>query len=254
MGRAVTDPGADRPLGGGSVVTRPADGVSLMTFDRPPVNAFDPAGYDAAARALRDLDDDAGTRALVLTGTGARAFTAGTDRASLRLSGAELDAAFASARRFFSTLAGLGTPIVGALNGPTIGGGVIIAAHCDVLLATPETYFALPELTLGYPGGGSHLMLLFPRSVALRLLLLGERLTAQQARDLGIVQVVHPAGLVPAAVQTAVAIAALDPLAVRQARSVVLSAANRNALNGYLAEMRSMEGLMTTDRQAGGER
>jgi enoyl-CoA hydratase len=249
----VTERGADRAPGHGSVVSRPADGVALVTFDRPPVNAFDPAGYDAAARALRDLDDDEGARALVLTGAGARAFTAGTERASLHLSGAELDAAFASARRFFATLAGLGTPIVGALNGPVIGGGVIIAAHCDVLLATPETYFALPELTLGYPGGGSHLMMLFPRSVALRLLLLGERLTAQQARDLGIVRVVHPTALVAAAVQTAVAIAALDPVAVREARSVVLSAANRSALNGYLAEMRSMQGLMTTERQAGGE-
>jgi enoyl-CoA hydratase/carnithine racemase len=224
---------------------RPADGVAMVTFDRPPVNAFDPPSYDAAAELLESLDRDPEARAIVLTGAGERAFSAGTDRGSLSLGGAELDVAFAAARRFFAALAAMRTPLVGAINAPAVGGGAMIAAQCDVLVATPGAHFAVPELTLGYPGGGSHLLMLAPRLVVFRMLLLGEVLTAERALEFGALhEVVEPAGLLPSAIGLAVRIAGLDPEAVTAARAILRDGESDRVLDGYDAEMRAMHRLL----------
>jgi enoyl-CoA hydratase len=224
---------------------RPGDGVALVTFDHPPVNAFDPSAYEDAAELLEALDREEGVRAIVLTGAGERAFSAGTDRGSLALTGAALEAAFAAARRFFAALAELRTPLVGAINGPAVGGGAMIAAGCDVLLATPGAHFAVPELTLGYPGGGSHLLMLAPRLVAYRMLLLGEVLTAERALAFGALQdIVPPAELVGRATELAARIARLDPVAVTEARAILRKGESAEVLGGYVAEMRAMHALL----------
>jgi enoyl-CoA hydratase len=224
---------------------RPAEGVALVTFDHPPVNAFDPPAYEAAAELLESLDRDEDVRAIVLTGAGERAFSAGTDRASLALTGAALEGAFAAARRFFAALATSRTPLVGAVNGPAVGGGAMIAAQCDVLLATPGAHFAVPELTLGFPGGGSHLLMLVPRLVAYRMLLLGEVLSAERALALGALQdVVAADELVGRATELAARIARLDPEAVVAARAILREDESAEVLAGYVAEMRAMNALL----------
>lgn len=233
------------PSANGLRLDRPADHVCVVTIDLPPVNAFTPEAYETAARLLGDLDRDTRTHAVVLTGAGARAFSAGTDRASLSLRGTELDAAIASAGQLFSRLGEMRTPLIAALNGPAIGGGAMIAADCDVLLAAPETYLAMPELSLGYPGGGSHLMTLVPRFLALRMLLLGERLSAERASAYGILRVVPARALLREAIECACSIADLDPEAVAEARSIIRAREDSRAIEGYAAEMRVMKSLMT---------
>jgi len=217
-------------------------GVAVITFDRPPVNAFDPETYDAAAELLCSVDADPDLRVLVLTGVGERAFTAGTDTASLSGTVEQLDHAFVAARRFFSALGEQRRPIVGALNGPAIGGGLMIASSCDVLLACPAAYLSLPELQLGLPGGGAHLFELVPRFLATRMLLLGERLSAQDALALGILHRVVPrTQLLSAALSCAEQIAGLDPEAVGVAREVTRRRFADAALSGYATEMAAME-------------
>jgi enoyl-CoA hydratase len=196
-------------------VTDAAPGVRVLTVDRPPVNAFDAALYDEAAAELARLAEDRDLRALVLTGAGERAFSAGTDLT------APLDEVKPAGRRFFDALSLFPRPVVGAINAPAVGGGAMIAAECDVLVACPEAFFQIPELAHGLVGGGAHIKRLVSLFRAQRMLLLGERLTAEEAEREGLLAALVPrAEVVPKAVSCAVAIAALDPQAVAAARAV----------------------------------
>jgi enoyl-CoA hydratase/carnithine racemase len=223
----------------GGELSAPAPGVAQLTIDRPPVNAIGADAYDGLAAALRSLAGSASgdARALVLTGAGTRAFSAGSDISEFGDPGSYARIAAAS-QGFFEALGGLAVPVVGALNGPAVGGGAMIAAECDVLLATPNAHLSIPELSLGVPGSGSHAKRLAPYFKVQRMLLLGERLTVEQAVAFGTVSEIVPAEqLVPAAIAVAERIAALEPDAVRAARAIFRAPESRAALAGYGDEM-----------------
>jgi enoyl-CoA hydratase len=192
-----------------------APGVALLTVDRPPVNAFDARLYDEAASLLKESAGDPSLRALVLTGGGERAFSAGTDL------DAPLDEVKPAGRRFFDALSRYPRPVVGAINAPAVGGGAMIAAECDVLVACPEAFFQIPELAHGLVGGGAHIKRLVSLFRAQRMLLLGERLTAEEAEREGLLAALVPRReVVPKAISLASEIAALDPEVVAAARAV----------------------------------
>jgi enoyl-CoA hydratase len=225
-------------------IDRSSQDVTILTFDRPPVNALDAEAYRFATRALERSEPD-GARAVVVTGAGRRAFCAGTDIRSMSLAGNDLEDAFAAAQKFFTAVARSSVPLVGALNGPAIGGGAMIASECDVLIAVADAHFRMPELQLGFPGGGSHLMRLVPRFVGLRMLLLGEELSAPDALSYGVIhRLVDPELLLPTALDCATRIARLDPRAVRAARDIVRAPGRDEVLEGYAGEMRAMRALL----------
>jgi enoyl-CoA hydratase len=245
----------------GGELSAPAPGVAQLTIDRPPVNALGAEAYDGLAAALRSLAGSgsgsgsssgpgtgSGTgsgsgsgsgvvRALVLTGAGTRAFSAGSDISEFGDPASYARIAAAS-QRFFEALGGLAVPVVGALNGPAVGGGAMIAAECDVLLAIPDAHLSIPELSLGVPGSGSHAKRLAPYFKVQRMLLLGERLTVEQAVAFGTVsEIVGADQLVAAAIEVAQRIAALEPDAVQAARAIFRGPESRAALAGYGDEM-----------------
>ncbi|MFJ9381727.1 enoyl-CoA hydratase/isomerase family protein [Streptomyces sp. NPDC101455] len=235
-GRARVEPGSSRSSAPFHVVRQEA--CAVLTLDHPPVNALDAHGYRAVTAALADLDSDPAIRAIVVTGAGSRAFCAGTDMAGLA-PGADLGELTTASLAFFETLSGLRTPLVGALNGPAVGGGAMIAAECDVLTATRNARLGVPELQLGFPGAGSHIARLVPRPVALRMLLLGEQLSADRMLEMGLlVEVVDETQQLRASAERcAKTIAALDPVAVRGARGVLRGEADARALAGYREEL-----------------
>jgi enoyl-CoA hydratase len=221
----------------GGDLSTPAPGVAQLTIDRPPVNALGAETYDALAGVLGDLGDSPDVRALVLTGAGTRAFSAGSDISEFGAPASYARIAAAS-HRFFAALGGLPVPIVGALNGPAVGAGAMIAAECDVLLATPDAHLSIPELSLGVPGSGSHSKRLAPYFKVQRMLLLGERLTVEQAVAFGTVSEVVPVErLLAAAIAVAERIAALAPDAVQAARAIFRASESRAALDGYGEEL-----------------
>jgi enoyl-CoA hydratase len=213
-------------------------GVAVVTIDRPPVNALDPAAYAALADAFEAFAEPSGDiRALVLTAAGERTFSAGTDTGVFGDLGA-YDAAIAEGRRCFEALARVGVPVVGAINAPAVGGGAMLAGECDVLLAAEGAYFAIPELTLGIPGGASHARRLAPAFKVQRMMLLDERLTADEALAYGTLErVVARAELLGAALDVARALAQVDPRAMRAARAIFRAADSERALAGYHAEL-----------------
>lgn len=220
------------------------NGVAVLKLSQPPVNALDAAAFDSAELALRELSQTSGIRAIVLTGGGTRAFCAGTDLAAFETPAALARVQQASAR-FFTTLAELPVPLVGALNGPAVGGGAMIASECDVLVAVPDAWFALPEVAAGLLGGGSHARRLAPYFKGLRMLLLGERLSAQEALESGVLAaVVEPHELRATALEWARRLAALDPAALRAARAIYRAPEAAAARDGYADERVALAELL----------
>ncbi len=207
--------------------------VAVVTIVRPAAaNALDPPTLRGLADAWRRIATDPAIRCAVLTGAGDRVFCAGMDMkttipASQRLArGERVDDDTFAALRDVSTATlvdfDLGVPLVCAVNGHARAGGFDLMLAGDIRLAVPQATFALEEVALGqYPTG--HATVLLPRQIpwvhAQALLLTARPIDADQAREIGLLNaVVPPDDLMPAALDTADAIAANAPLAVRATR------------------------------------
>ena len=207
--------------------------VAILTIDRPKVhNALDFETSDALVDAWMRFRDDDALRVAVLTGAGERAFCAGAD---LRNVG-EFYKTLTSAQRLRRSeqVPGLGgitknlaidKPMLAAVNGHCLAGGLELALACDLRIASENATFGLPEVTRGMlPGAGGTQRL--PRLVgperALDLILTGRRIDAPEAERMGLVtRVVPQAELRDAALAVARVIAENGPLAVRAAKAAV---------------------------------
>lgn len=188
---------------------------------------------------LNSLESDPEIRALVLTGAGDRAFTAGADINHMR-EATPLDAR-AYARRGHAVtnrLESFPKPVIAAVNGYALGGGCELALACDLRIAAANAIFGLPEPTLGIiPGAGGTQRL--PRIVGLgrakEMILTGARWDATRALEAGLVSRVVPlAELMPAARALADQVLALGPLAVKLAKAA-LNASSQMPLSAGLA-------------------
>jgi enoyl-CoA hydratase len=196
------------------------DGVALVTLHRPAVrNALNTALIDALWEVLPAVDRDPAVRAIVLTGSDP-AFCSGLDLAEL--SGSGENARPRQQRDQVSARGALPpviTPIVGAINGAAVTGGLEIVLNCDVVLASERARFADTHLRVGVmPGGG--LSVLLPRRVglgkALEMVLTGAVLDADTALRWGLVdRVVAHEELLPAACALAAAMGQMEPEALR---------------------------------------
>jgi len=224
------------------------DGVTVVTFDAPgrPVNTLSPALLDEVEAEILPLLDDAGVRAVVLASGKESTFIVGADLDVLdRMStAAEAEAMSRRGNALLSRIAASRKPVVAAIHGAALGGGLEVALACHYLLASnhPATVLALPEVMLGLlPGGGGTQRL--PRRIglvaALPLLLTGQRLRARKAYRLGIVDALTtPGGIVETAAKAALLLAEGKlapkrlPLAARvtlmlPARMLILRAAHK---------------------------
>lgn len=217
-----------------TVVVEPRGHVLLVTIDRPDVlNAIDKPTSDALVSAWQRLHDDEQLRAAVLTGAGERAFCAGMD---LKAAAAWYASVPTERRReVWDRIPGFGgitrnqdpgKPIVAAIRGHCLGGGLELALACDVRYASEDAQFALPEVTraiLPGQGGTQRLPRAIGASAALEMILTGQRIDARRALELGLVsRVLPPADVLPASLKLAETIASMPPRAVRAAREAVL--------------------------------
>jgi enoyl-CoA hydratase len=196
--------------------------VRVVTIDNPERrNALDASTMEGLGAAFTDAASDAGVRVVVLTAVGDRAFCAGMDLRSFasgesgapRGPGTEV-----FAERYYPK------PIVAAVNGAAVGGGLGIMLACDVIVAVDEARFGLPEVQRGLigAGSGSRVALRLPPAVAMELALTGELIDARRAYELGMVnRVVARPDLMPVAMSIAERIAANGPIAVRATKEMV---------------------------------
>lgn len=210
-----------------------AGAVAILTIDRPEVhNALDSATSDALAEAWLRFRDDDELRVAILTGAGERAFCAGADLRGV----ADFYRTLSPSQRLRRSeqVPGLGgitknltidKPIIAAVNGYCLAGGLEVALACDLRIAADSATFGLPEVTRGIiPGAGGTQRL--PRLIgperALELILTGRRIDACEAERIGLVTRVVPLSeLRAAALASAQAIAANAPLAVRACKGAV---------------------------------
>lgn len=174
-------------------------GVAILTINRPDRhNSLSRDTLATFGRIGRELAADPSLRAVVLTGAGEKAFCAGADLKERQ--GMDENAVRDQLGLYRSELGWLddsAVPVIAAINGVALGGGTELALLCDLRVAAPHAVLGLPETTLGIiPGAGGTQRL--PRIVgearAKELILLGRRLTAAEARELGLVNRVSPDG------------------------------------------------------------
>jgi methylglutaconyl-CoA hydratase len=231
--------------------------AAVVTLDRPDRrNALDRATVDELGRVGRELGQDPALRCAVLTAAGDRAFCAGADLKERE--GMSDEAVRAMLDAYRSQLAWLGSspfPVVAALNGAALGGGLELALACDLRVAAAHAVLGLPETSLGIiPGAGGTQRL--PRLVgyarALELILLGQRLSAAEALSLGLVNRVTPAGT-PVLEDALAWLAPLlegSPIAMRAALEAVRAATALPLDAGLDAERRAYEAcLVSEDRR-----
>lgn len=212
--------------------THPADGVVTLTFNRPEkMNALSTALLDEFEEHFSDIERDRSVRAVILTGAGERAFVAGADIGEYAEGDSEAFIAFQlRGRRVNDRIEALPKVTIAAVHGYALGGGFEIALCCDIILATPEARFGLPEGQLGLsPGGGGtqRLVRAVGRHVASDVLLTGRRLTGTQALTLGLVADVVPhSELAEAALSKADYAKRIAPNSVREMKRLLREGAD----------------------------
>jgi enoyl-CoA hydratase/carnithine racemase len=172
--------------------------IALVTLANPPANTFTRDGLAALTQLVRDLDANREIVSLVVTGQGEKFFSAGADLKQF----ADGDKAMARemARRFgeaFEALSRFRGVTIAAINGYAMGGGLECALACDIRIAEAQAQMALPEATVGLlpcAGGTQNLPWLVGEGWAKRMVLLGERINAGTALQIGLVEEVVPAG------------------------------------------------------------
>ncbi|RHW28343.1 enoyl-CoA hydratase/isomerase family protein [Nocardioides immobilis] len=217
------------PVADGDVGYAVDGAVAVITLDRPWAhNALNVHMIRRLAEAMDAACCDQEVRAIVLTGAGEKAFSAGGDLGELipRLTKGELEILVPDpAKRFFSDAF---KPIVAAVNGICLAGGLEILLGTDIRVAAEHAVFGLPEVRWGLvPGGGTHVRLpqQVPWAIAMHLLLTGDHIDAPRAAQHGLVtEVVAAARVRERAMEVAGDIARNAPVAVRTAKEIAVRA------------------------------
>lgn len=211
-----------------------ADGPILtLTINRPAVlNALHPPAHAALADGFDRFAADPDLRVAILTGTGDRAFCVGTDLKARAVTGRDdhPPTGFGGITKRFD----LNKPVIAAVNGAAIGGGVELMLACDIVVAAETASFSLPEPKIGLAATGGagiqRLVRQIPLKQAMDLLLTGRRIDIVEAHAMGLVNTVVPADqLMMAALERAKQISEGAPLAIEAVKQVAahsLDAAN----------------------------
>ncbi|HLZ69351.1 MAG TPA: enoyl-CoA hydratase-related protein [Dehalococcoidia bacterium] len=234
--------------------------IAYVTINRPDaLNAIDPETNDELSHAFHDFRDDPELWVAILTGAGDRAFCSGADLKALiphlsNLARADKLTTFSlgGITRDFACW----KPIIGAINGYALAGGLELALACDLRVAAETARFGQPEVRWGLipgAGGTQRLPRALPLARALELILMGTQLTAQEALQLGLINRVAPRDQVLAAAEEmANTLLEMGPLAIRLAKQAAYQGLDRPLDQGLDLEMRLFrQALLSDDAQEG---
>lgn len=198
--------------------TTTQNGVAELVINHPPVNAFKAGQWGEMAALLRALNADDAARVIVIRAEG-RGFQCGVDVKELAADGSLIVQHNRGCYELFGAIYDSPKPVICAVHGFCLGGGIGIAGAADFVLAAEDASFGLPEIDRGALGAATHAMRMFGQQEARRMLLTGEPISAQVAhRKGGVLQVLPRALLDDAARELAAKIAAKSPVAVELAK------------------------------------
>ncbi|QYJ17238.1 Short-chain-enoyl-CoA hydratase [Rubrobacter xylanophilus DSM 9941] len=228
------------------------DGIAVLTIDRQEkLNALNPQVTEEIGQTLLDLEREA-PRAIIVTGAGDRSFVAGADiEAMSTMSPLEAKRFAEMGHAAMALLDRTPVPTIAAVNGYALGGGCEIALACDIRVAAENAVFGFPEVSLGIlpgMGGTQRLPRLVGPAVAKELIFTGRRISAGEARRIGLVNRVVPRGeALEAAREIAAEIAANAPLAVRHAKAAANRAFDVDLISGLEYEADQFSLLFATE-------
>jgi enoyl-CoA hydratase len=216
-----------------------ADGIATVTFDRPPVNAQNRRSREELVHIFDALSDREDVRVVILTAAG-DVFSAGADikeRVGLVREPGDYPRHNRLVREFFYSVTDCAKPVIAAVNGPAIGAGFILMLSCDIMLASDNAYFVMPEINVGLAGGARTLMEHFGRSRTRAMYLTGRKVAAAELYRLGVIEACVPrAQLMDAALDIAREIAAKSPLAVQKIKRTLNAIEEMPVRDGYRYE------------------
>ena len=196
------------------------DGIAAVVIDFPPVNALPIQGWRELAATVAAVGADPGTRVVIVAAEG-RGFCAGVDIKEMqRVPGHEgILGASQGCFAAFAAVYECPVPVIAAVQGFCLGGGIGLAGNADVIVAADDATFGLPEVDRGALGAATHLARLVPQPLLRAMVYTCQTVTARELRDFGTVLRVVPAAELRAAAETVAAeIAAKDPLVIRLAK------------------------------------
>jgi enoyl-CoA hydratase/carnithine racemase len=199
---------------------RTSGGIAEVIIDFPPVNALPVQGWFDLANAVTAAGADAAVRAVVVAAEG-RGFCAGVDIKQMQQASGH-EALLGASRGCFAAFAAVydcPVPVIAAVQGFCLGGGVGLAGNADIVVAADDATFGLPEVDRGALGAATHLSRLVPQQLMRTMVYTCRTVTAQQLNAFGtVLDVVPPAELRAAALAVAREIAAKDPATIRLAK------------------------------------
>jgi enoyl-CoA hydratase len=194
--------------------------VATVTIDNPPVNALPVAGWFRLADAMREAGRDPDVRVVILQATG-KGFQAGVDIKELTAdpTNESLVRVNRGCYEAFGAVYDCEVPVIAAVNGFCLGGGVGLAGNADIVVASDDATFGLPEVDRGALGVATHLARLVPQHKLRAMFFTGSMITAQQLLEYGTVERVVPRDqLYAAALEIAEMIVAKSPIVMRRAK------------------------------------
>jgi E-phenylitaconyl-CoA hydratase len=235
------------------------DKIAIITINRPEaMNAIDPETSEELGKAWLDFRDDPNLWVGILTGAGDKAFSAGADLKKMIPMLAKLSTFERREREekfpgFGGITRGLNIwkPIIAAINGFCLAGGMEMALSCDLRVAAEHATFGLMEVSRGIipgAGGTQRLPRMIPIAKAMEMILMAQRIDAQEALRLGLVNRVVPlAELMPTAMKMAETISQNAPLAVRSAKEAIIRGLSTTLEEGLRLESVLQSYLLKTE-------
>lgn len=212
-------------------------GVVLVTVDRPPVNAYTTEFFGKLRAFFQTIADNPRARCVVLTAAG-KYFSAGVD--VKKLNDTTTESYFMRSevsRTCFDAIRRCPIPVISAVNGGAMGGGVVVASSCDLMVASEDAWFSLPEVNVGVMGGTRHSARVLPDKLVRYMALTGRKVTARQLYAQGGINELVPADqLMDAAFDLADELARKSPMAVRLMKESINLTEDMPLTEGYRVE------------------
>ncbi|MGD2059578.1 MAG: enoyl-CoA hydratase-related protein [Acidimicrobiia bacterium] len=235
----------------GSLISVDGGPITTIRLENPPLNLVTVELTRQLEAALADIEAAEDVRCVIVTGTGERAFCAGSDVKEFEsLSGRVGEGKLLLEKAVYRKLARLPLPTIAAIQADALGGGLELALCCDLRVAAENAKLGLPEVRLGVmPGSGGTQRL--PRIVgparAKEMILMGEIMTAPEAASIGLVNQVTPPGeSLDTALSMAETIASRGPLAVREAKRAIDAAGDTTLDEGLALELDASERIFSS--------
>jgi len=230
-----------------------SEGIATITINRPEtLNALNEETINELLARLEDAEKDQTIRVIVITGAGDRAFSAGADLKMMKgaspIRGTELAM---HGQHLCNRIEALGKPVIAAINGYALGGGIELAMSCDIRIASENTQIGQPEINVGLIpgwGGTQRLPRYVGKGVAKEMIFTGKRIDAKTAERLGLVNAVVPADQLKAKVkELAIELTNKPPIAIKLSKALINNSTETHPDVGFYQEAEAFGLVASTE-------